>query len=442
MVDTPRRETVMPSSEIRRTLLIAIIAATAMFAFLMVYDEPMSATYAPALMPYPVDAPQLVRRIGRRDNFALRMADPRAAGLYFDRIITATDAPEPAALPNLAADAVMWEITPLSTAADIDAPDAFRAADMRIPDDDRIEFASLIRPEEYDYGRYKSLAVEGTEREDVRGFLHIPLVWGTSLEPAPEGWGAAERVGSAVSRFTGIQTVEDQHVYLDSPRLLDYPVLYLTARYLFDISPRERENLRRYLEAGGFIIMDNTAPKLPYNGLEASFKKMMRNVLGSRGRLAPIPKDHPLYHSVFDFDRAPIGREIGSFTVAGEIYMTGTPPEITVQSKEQYYLEGFWFDDRLAGIFTDKGYTVDLLNELSGTDVHALLGPWGGGIIFTSYYDYSFSYYSPSYGFPWYFGGSTEYRFATFKFVTNMVGYALLQPDGMTQRQVRAALAD
>lgn len=413
----------MSHAELRRTVLIAATAAAAMYVFLTVFDEPMSAPYVPALRIARVTPPVLARRVGRPHGFRLGNIRPGASLRYLDTVRLMAD------LPDEIYRAAGPEPVPVEFAID-NAAGSVEFAQMETGRDNTpgVALTGLVRPEEYDFGRYKSLALPplpGEIREDVRGFMHIPTVWGTTLEPALPAMGIAERVGEAVRRFTGIEVFEDPLVYLDSPRLLDYPVLFLTAEYLFDLSPQEKENLHRYLDAGGFIIMDNPAPKLPFNGMEASFRKMMRDISGARGRIGPIPENHLLYHIVYDFDLPPIGREIGTFLLFSKGGgLSGLRIGRNSISPYVYYLEGLWFDGRLAGVFTDKGYSLDLAEET--------------GLINDDYehnYPLDIVFYSELSR-----GLSIKYHPATFKFVTNMVVYALLDPNGMTRRRMQAYL--
>lgn len=82
-------------------------------------------------------------------------------------------------------------------------------------------------------------------------------------------------------------------VRLTDPSLRSYPYLYLTGHGNIRLSEREVAALRRYLEAGGFLHVDDNY------GLDASFRREIRRVFPG-SELVEIPFDHPIYHVVFE----------------------------------------------------------------------------------------------------------------------------------------------
>ena len=78
------------------------------------------------------------------------------------------------------------------------------------------------------------------------------------------------------------------------PALRDYPYLYLTGHGDVRFSPAEREALRNYLLAGGFLHADDNY------GLDESFREELAEIFPDT-ELTEIPVDHPVFHVFFDF---------------------------------------------------------------------------------------------------------------------------------------------
>ena len=73
-----------------------------------------------------------------------------------------------------------------------------------------------------------------------------------------------------IRRRTGIAASDtDVPVTLDDERLYSYPMLYVTGHGTLRPSPGDLERLRRYLDAGGFLWVDDNY------GLDSSFRQMI-----------------------------------------------------------------------------------------------------------------------------------------------------------------------
>ena len=88
-------------------------------------------------------------------------------------------------------------------------------------------------------------------------------------------------------------------------------------------------------------------------------RKLVRDALGQSGELRPIPDDHFLYHSRFDFDGGPPRTKRDDTGPAG-----GQPAGI---------LEGAWVGDRLAVVYSEKGYAEAWANP-KGSDAYRKMG--------------------------------------------------------------------
>ena len=83
-------------------------------------------------------------------------------------------------------------------------------------------------------------------------------------------------------------------VELTSDKLFRYPYLYLTGHGNIRLSGTEAERLRRYLDGGGFLHIDDNY------GLDEHIRREMRKVYPDQ-EFAEIPASHPVYSSHFAF---------------------------------------------------------------------------------------------------------------------------------------------
>ena len=100
---------------------------------------------------------------------------------------------------------------------------------------------------------------------------------------------------AAIRERTGIPVARREvNLRLLDPTLRDYPYLYLTGHGDVRFSPAEREALRNYLLAGGFLHADDNY------GLDESFREELAEIFPDT-ELTEIPADHPVFHIFFDF---------------------------------------------------------------------------------------------------------------------------------------------
>jgi len=102
-----------------------------------------------------------------------------------------------------------------------------------------------------------------------------------------------------VERFGELlgQRLTWQIIPLDAPldHLRAAPVLYLSGRGRFDATQQELRQLKRYVEAGGFVLVEAS------DG-DAVFDRTFRDAMARlfpRERLSPLPAGHPVYSSYF-----------------------------------------------------------------------------------------------------------------------------------------------
>ena len=81
-----------------------------------------------------------------------------------------------------------------------------------------------------------------------------------------------------------------------SIELFNYPFVHITGHGNIIFSATESENLRLYLEAGGFLYIDDNY------GLDQYIRREMKKVFPEQ-EFVELPPDHPIYRQKFEFVR-------------------------------------------------------------------------------------------------------------------------------------------
>lgn len=89
-------------------------------------------------------------------------------------------------------------------------------------------------------------------------------------------------------------SAEFRDVALGSNELHKYPFAFITGHGTISFNSAEVENLRSYLENGGFLYIDDDY------GLDSHFRELIGAVYPGE-ELVEVPFDHPIYHQIFDF---------------------------------------------------------------------------------------------------------------------------------------------
>jgi hypothetical protein len=144
-------------------------------------------------------------------------------------------------------------------------------------------------------------AVISGSGDKLTGYYNISLVKyeDTSDTVSAE---ALAQLAVAMNIRTDIKTrVIKEPIMLDSPELLNVPMVYITSRRPFAFSERERDNLRKYFNNGGFLLFSNTAtPGREAQGVTNSIEFELWKVLGKDvGELNIIGKNK-IYKIFFD----------------------------------------------------------------------------------------------------------------------------------------------
>lgn len=90
--------------------------------------------------------------------------------------------------------------------------------------------------------------------------------------------------------------VDPQYSFVDiaSDEIFSYPFLFMTGHGNASFSNAEAERLRKFLENGGFLYIDDDY------GLDKAVRREMKKVFPGRD-FVELPFSHPIYHILFDF---------------------------------------------------------------------------------------------------------------------------------------------
>ncbi|MEJ2541799.1 MAG: DUF4159 domain-containing protein [Gemmatimonadota bacterium] len=116
----------------------------------------------------------------------------------------------------------------------------------------------------------------------------------------------------------------DNAVRLDDPRVRRYPFLYALEVGRMDLDDAEVEGLRGYLEAGGFLVIDDFWGPREWG----NFEYQMSRVLPGRP-IERLSLDHPIFNMVYDIEEVRQVPNVGNGTRGGPTWeCRGCYPEV------------------------------------------------------------------------------------------------------------------
>ena len=103
----------------------------------------------------------------------------------------------------------------------------------------------------------------------------------------------------------------------DDPELLKYPVAYLTEPGYWYPTDAEVEGLRRYLDKGAFLIVDDFHFENEWNVFEHGIRRALPN-----HSIVPLEVTHPVFNTFFKIEslRVPYPGRFGEQGLMGEFY--------------------------------------------------------------------------------------------------------------------------
>jgi len=100
-----------------------------------------------------------------------------------------------------------------------------------------------------------------------------------------------------VEQDSTISTSQRFHsVKLSSDEVFEYPLLIMTGDGEFTLPDVERQNLRRFVERGGFVLASAGCSSPEW---DRSFRSEMALIFANHP-LQEIPMSHPIFHTVYD----------------------------------------------------------------------------------------------------------------------------------------------
>jgi len=86
----------------------------------------------------------------------------------------------------------------------------------------------------------------------------------------------------------------EEFVEVGSEKLFSYPFVFMTGHGSIRLTDREAQNLRSYLENGGFLYVDDDY------GFDKAFRREIKKVFPDK-ELVELPFDHSIYHIHYKF---------------------------------------------------------------------------------------------------------------------------------------------
>ena len=125
---------------------------------------------------------------------------------------------------------------------------------------------------------------------------------------------------------------------LTDERIFDYPFMYLIEPGDIDFSMEEAKAMRRYLDNGGFIMVDDFWGDQEWWDFEQAMKMVFPN-----RKYVELEIDHPIFHSVYDLKKKPQCPAIGRYEQTGQTSDRPWDPS----AREVHYRAYFDQDDRM-----------------------------------------------------------------------------------------------
>jgi hypothetical protein len=132
-----------------------------------------------------------------------------------------------------------------------------------------------------------------------------PFVFATAQYESGD-WDSAPLVPAniidTIARYTTLDVAPSGAIVaLDSPDLARYPFAYLTGHLPVRFSDAERANVRRWVQRGGFLFVDDHN-----HDVDGQFHKTVtEEITRSFGAFTRLPASHALYRAFFTFEDGP-----------------------------------------------------------------------------------------------------------------------------------------
>jgi len=119
---------------------------------------------------------------------------------------------------------------------------------------------------------------------------------------------------STVQQKTSISTERRfKQVKLAGDELFKIPFVIMTGEGDFILTAQERDNLKKYLENGGFLLASASCSNEAWRG---AFEREIKRLFGNDS-LKDIPMDHDIYKTVFDVKDLKLSHSSGESKLRG-----------------------------------------------------------------------------------------------------------------------------
>lgn len=119
---------------------------------------------------------------------------------------------------------------------------------------------------------------------------------------------------SSVQQKTSITTERRfKFVKLVTDDLFNFPFVVMTGEGDFTLNQRERENLKKYLTTGGFLLASAGCSNKDWDN---AFRREMKKVMGTN-LIKKIPEDHPVFRIVCSLDKMKLSHSGGEASLEG-----------------------------------------------------------------------------------------------------------------------------
>lgn len=151
--------------------------------------------------------------------------------------------------------------------------------------------------------------VRGVVVGDARPVAEGPSIADTDEDALEPRASARRRLAWEARKRTSVETrLRPSRARLDDPSIFETPFLYWAGRTAFDpLSEAEISGLRRFVEFGGMVVIDDAAPER--DGFDTSIRRALRRALPTTP-LRRVPTSHTVYRSFYLLD-GPYGRVQG-----------------------------------------------------------------------------------------------------------------------------------
>jgi hypothetical protein len=108
--------------------------------------------------------------------------------------------------------------------------------------------------------------------------------------------------------------------FSDFETLRRYPFVFMTSQYRYTLSAVEKRNLKRYILAGGFLMMDDCIVASAGDYFYQRSCELLREVFG-QAVVRPIPHEHEIFHNVYDLGQTGVPHCHGTYHRAQGVFI-------------------------------------------------------------------------------------------------------------------------